>query len=73
MKWKSLVSWKKRNNLGRDNKERNKNMAREELLENKQGDNWAHWHHKRERPLETLTSSFQKLEISFWKKNARKP
>ncbi len=30
---------KEKDNLGRDNKERNKNMAREKLLENKQGDN----------------------------------
>jgi hypothetical protein len=37
MKWKSLVSWKKKSNLGKDN-EINKTMAREELLEkSKQG------------------------------------
>jgi hypothetical protein len=33
MKWKNLVSWKKRSNLARDYKETNKTMAMEELLE----------------------------------------
>ncbi len=32
MKWKSLVSWKKRSNSRRDNREINKTMVREELL-----------------------------------------
>jgi hypothetical protein len=36
---KKLGVMKEKDNLGRDNKERNKNMAREKLLENKQGDN----------------------------------
>jgi hypothetical protein len=43
MKWKSLVSWKKMSNLGRDNKETKKNMVREELLEkSRQSNNWTH-------------------------------
>ncbi len=43
MKKKILVSCKKRSNLGKENKETNKTMAEEELLENsKQGSNQAH-------------------------------
>jgi hypothetical protein len=48
MKWKSLVSWNNRNNLGENNKETNKTMGREELLEkSRQGDRWTHWHQRR--------------------------
>jgi hypothetical protein len=74
MKWKSLVSWKKKSKSRRNNKETNKTMAKEELLEkNTQGDSWAHWHQRRERPLETLTCDVQKLEISLWENKAQKP
>jgi len=74
MKWKSFVSWKKRINLGRNNKEKNRTMVGEELFEkSKQGDSWAHWHQRKEIPLETLTCDFQNLETSLWKKDAQRP
>ncbi len=68
------MSWKKRSNLGRDNNETNKTMAEEELLENgRQGNNWTHWHQRREKPLKTLTCNFQKLKSSLSNKDAQKP
>jgi hypothetical protein len=71
-KWKSLVSWMKRNNS--NNKEMNKTMVGEELLEkNRQGENWTRWHQRKERPLETLTCNFQKLKTSLWEKDAQEP
>ncbi len=64
MKWKSLVSWMKKSNSGRDNKETNKIMAMEELLEkNRQGEHWAHWHQRRNKALETLTYDFQSWRL----------
>ncbi len=66
------MSWKKNNNLGRNNKETNKTMTREELLEKSKQDNWTHWHQRIKRPLKTLTYDFQKLESSFKAKDARK-
>jgi hypothetical protein len=72
MKSKILVSWMK--NLRRDNRDTNKTMVGEELLEKtRQGENWAHWHQKKKRPLETLTCDFQKFETSLWKKNLWEP
>jgi hypothetical protein len=63
---KKLGVMKEEEWLEKKNKEINKTMAREELIEkNTQGDNWAHWHHRRKWPLETLTCDFQKLEISL--------
>ncbi len=74
MKWKSLASWMKRSDLGRDNKETNKTIIGEELLEkSRQGESWTHWHQKRKRPLKTLTPNFQKLETSFEKKMPKNP
>ncbi len=57
-KWKNLVSWKKKSNLKRNNRETNKTMAKELLEKNTQGNSWAHWHQRREKPLETLTCDF---------------
>ncbi len=74
MKWKNLVSWMKKSNSGRDNRETNKIVAREELLEkNRQGKNWPHWHQRKNKAMETLTCDFQKLETSLWEKDVQEP
>ncbi len=69
MKWKNLVSWMKRSDLGRNSRQTNKTMAGEELLENsRQGESWTHWHQRRERPLETLTSDSKSWRLPYEKK-----
>jgi hypothetical protein len=35
MNWKPLVSWNNKSNSGKDNRERNKTMAKEKVLEEK--------------------------------------
>ncbi len=73
MKWKRLVSSKKRSNLERDNKETNKTMVGKELLEKNKQRKRAHWHQRRKRPLKNLNLQLPKIENFFWEKDTPKP
>ncbi len=67
------MSWKKKNNLGKNNKDINKTMAKEELLEKIDKDIINTLTSKERKTFGTLTCNFQKFEISFWKKDTQKP